>query len=128
MLTKLLFTGLVIAIGIFLQRLRNRKAAEPKVIRVVQTQPAQASAMPPWIRTGAYLFAALVAGSSALWYYSTWRENQQVVTIRVINTGSGDVATYQAHQGDIEGRSFTTTEGLQVRIADAERVEISQGY
>jgi hypothetical protein len=125
MLTKILFTGLVIAIGIFVQRLRNRASAPAPVIRPAPPLVRAARPAPTWVRPAAYTFAIAIAASSAFWYYTTWRDDQRLVTIRVINTGSGDVAVYQAHKGDISGRRFLTTDGLEVRIADAERVEVS---
>ena len=123
MLTKILFTGLIIAIGIFVQRYRTRHVAERPPARVIRPSEPRPS-LPRWVRPAAYIFAAVVVGSSAFWYYTTWQRDQRIVTIRIINTGNGDVATYQAHRGDIEGRSFITIDGLLVRIADAERVEV----
>ena len=67
---------------------------------------------------------ALCVLSAVSAYYLSWAEDQQVVTIRIINTVSGEVVTYRAHRGDIDGRKFTTTDGLTVRMADADRFEV----
>lgn len=80
--------------------------------------------MPAWVRPAAYGFAALIVTGSVVWYYSAWQDGQQVVIIRVINTGSGQSATYQARKGSIDGRSFRTVDGFVVRVADAERIEV----
>ena len=123
MLTQILITVLVMVAAFGLQRLRSRQRQDIPVIRVAPNRPV-APPPPRWLRPGAYALVALVVASSVAWYYHGWREDQRVVIIRVINTTSGSVATYRAHKGSVSGRSFQTVDGLSVRIADAERVEI----
>ena len=123
MLTKILITAAVIVFAFFMQRLKTRRAQEIPVVRpppVVKPKPP----MPKWVRPAAYGFALLVVLSAVSAYYLSWAEDQQVVTIRIINTVSGEVVTYRAHRGDIDGRKFTTTDGLTVRMADADRFEV----
>jgi hypothetical protein len=123
MLTKLLLTGAVFVFMMFLQRMRTRRSQEIPTVRVVPERKTP-SAMPPWLKPAAYGFAAFTVLASCVWYYSAWHEDQSIVTIRVINPSSGDVSTYRARKGAIDGRRFQTVEGLTVRIADAERVEL----
>ena len=123
MLTKILITAAVIVFALFMQRLKTRRAQEIPVVRpppVVKPKPP----MPKGVRPAAYGFALLVVLSAVSAYYLSWAEDQQVVTIRIINTVSGEVVTYRAHRGDIDGRKFTTTDGLTVRMADADRFEV----
>jgi len=104
-------------------RWRGKRARVP-LVNVTPTPPPAARPAPGWLRPAAYGFAALVVTGSAVWYYSAWQDGQQVVIIRVINTGSGQSATYQARKGSIDGRSFRTVDGFVVRVADAERIEV----
>ncbi|MAP12728.1 MAG: antitermination protein NusG, partial [Gammaproteobacteria bacterium] len=85
-----------------------------------------AKPLPRWVRPAAYAFAIAVVVSSATWYYTLWRDDQRVVLVRVINTGSGDAVEYKVRKGSIEGRSFETVDGFIVRVADAERVEVQR--
>lgn len=124
MLNKILVTALVIAVVATVTRWRNRRVQQIPPVNV--TPPPAAAPMPGWVRPAAYTFAAAIALGSAIWYYSAWRDGQTVVIIRVINTSSGEVATYQARKGSIDGRVFETTDGFTVRVADAERVEVQQ--
>ena len=123
MLNKILITGLVIVIVFSVSRWRTRRAAVP----LVRAAPVETvKPLPAWVRPAAYLFAIAVVASSAYWYYSTWQDGQRVVIVRVINTGSGDVANYQARKGSIDGRTFETVDGFIVRVADAERIEVER--
>ena len=124
MLNKLLVTGLVIAVVLGVSRWRARRAEIP-VVRAAPAVPA-AKPLPRWVRPAAYAFAIAVVVSSATWYYTLWRDDQRVVLVRVINTGSGDAVEYKVRKGSIEGRSFETVDGFNVRVADAERVEVQR--
>ena len=123
MLTKILITAAVIVFAFFMQRLKTRRAQEITVVRPPPVAKPKAP-MPKWVRPAAYGFALLVVLSAVTVYYLSWAEDQQVVTIRIINTLNGEVVTYRAHRGDIDGRKFTTTDGLTVRMADADRFEV----
>ena len=123
MLTKILITAAVIGFAFFVQRLKSRRAQAIPVVRPLPVAKPK-SPMPKWVRPAAYGFALLVVLSAVSAYYLSWAEDQQVVTIRIINTLNGEVATYRAHRGDIDGRKFTTTDGLTVRMADADRFEV----
>ena len=90
MLTKILITAAVIVFAFFMQRLKTRRAQEIPVVRpppVAKPKPP----MPKWVRPAAYGFALLVVLSAVRAYYLSWAEDQQVVTIRIINTVSGEV-------------------------------------
>ena len=123
MLNKILFTVFVVSVVMGIARWRGNRAQAPMVTINPQARPA-ARPLPAWVRPAAYGFAALVVTASALWYYTSWQDGQQVVIIRVINTSSGESASYQARKGSIDGRSFRTTDGFVVRVADAERIEV----
>jgi hypothetical protein len=48
------------------------------------------------------------------------------MTIRVINTSTGEIGSYRAYQSMIRGRSFVTLDGRTITVSNAERVEISE--
>ena len=123
MLTKILITGIVIAIAYAMQRMRTRSTQEIPVVQVARA-PKERAAMPKWIKPAAYGFAAVVVIASTTFYYLSWADDQCEVEIRVINTANGAESLYRAHKGDIGGRSFKTVDGLTVRIADADRFEV----
>ena len=104
-------------------RWRGKRAQMPPV-NITPAPQAPTRPMPAWVRPAAYGFAALIVTGSVVWYYSAWQDGQRIVIIRVINTGSGQLATYQARKGSIDGRSFRTVDGFVVRVAAAERIEV----
>lgn len=123
MLNKILITVFVIALVATVSRWRTRRAQVP----IMHVETVRAARPPPaWLRPAAYALALLVVVSSVTYYFATWQDGQRVVIVRVINTGSGDVATYRVRKGTIDGRSFETTDGFSVRVADAERIEVQQ--
>ena len=123
MLNKILITAFVVALVAIVSRWRTRRAQVP----IMHVETVRAGRPPPaWLRPAAYALALLVVLSSVTYYYATWQNGQLVVIVRVINTGSGDVATYRVRKGTIDGRSFETTDGFSVRVADAERIEVQQ--
>lgn len=81
-------------------------------------------------RTSFRLIAYVLAGSalfSASWFiYESWSTTQKILNIRIINTQTGEKATYQAFQGEVHGRVFRTTDGRQIRLANVERMEIDR--
>lgn len=126
MLTKILFTALVIVIvGLVFREKRRR------------TMPASTPAKPPtasaatqtWITPQliAYLFVGVILTVSGLLYYLHWSDEHRLVTIRVINSATGEAATYQAYRKDIEGRRFETLDGRAVTLGDADRFELLEG-
>jgi len=75
-------------------------------------------------RIAAYGALAIALVGCALFIYLQWQDTWRVVTVRVINAGSGIESTYQAYKGDVEDRSFTTTDGRRVNLAEVERMEL----
>lgn len=68
-----------------------------------------------------------VTGISALWMIlEDWQAGRKQVVVRVIHVQTGETTTYQALQGQVHGRTFQTTDGRQVRLADVERMEVEE--
>ena len=120
MLTKLLFTGLII-LGVYIfYRYRGRVRSQPKQI-AEPTQPSRTG------RVAVYAFVcALLLISGAVFFYQ-WREAHQVVTIRVIDSASNNVTIYQAYRKSIKGNRFESLDGKTVVLGEAERVEYIDG-
>ncbi|MET0106931.1 MAG: hypothetical protein ABW072_17595 [Sedimenticola sp.] len=119
MIWKLLLTALVILGAVLV--IRRRAQARPAPVQVV-SQPESP-------RKGIMMIAAtavvalMIIGAGAYVYFQ-WQDSNQVVNVRVIDTRSGNTVSYRAYKGDVEGRSFVTTEGRKVSLAEVERLEL----
>ena len=63
---------------------------------------------------------------AGMFIYEDWQYSHQEMTIRVINAQTGESVTYQALQGEVHGRLFTTIDGRIVRLAGVERMEVEK--
>ncbi|MBF0184381.1 MAG: hypothetical protein HQM06_08335 [Magnetococcales bacterium] len=91
---------------------------------------ASAAGVPGRLRESFRLVALILlagAGVGAIGVViNEWRLAQQTVQVRVIHVESGESVTYQALRGQVHGRTFQTTDGRQVRLADVERMEVGE--
>jgi hypothetical protein len=71
------------------------------------------------------LVGLMLVGLGSFLYYQ-WQDTYQVVTVHVIDTRTGNEATYEAYKGDVEGRTFVTVTGRQVNLAEVERMELGE--
>lgn len=120
MLTKILFTALVIIVVMLVFRTQSQRRAKAPAPRPAAKQPA--SRVTPQLI--AYLFVGIIAGLSGLFYYLHWLDEHRIVTIRVISGAGGEQTTYQAYRKSIEGRNFETLDGRVVNLGDADRIEL----
>jgi hypothetical protein len=122
MLTKILFTALVIALVVAGTRFQRGRALA-RATRV--DEPGEPSGLLGRVapRRIAYIIAAVLLVSAVAFYANFWRDWHEVVTVRVINTQSGDSAEYKVYKGTIEARGFETVDGWKVRVSDLERLE-----
>ena len=119
MIFKILLPALVALTVYLLGRSHARRGGQ------IAARVEAASA--PLSRTFRLVSAALVVSvlSLAGWYiYNDWRQSQQTVQVRVVNTRSGDTAVYQAIRSEVHGRVFKTTDGRRITLADVERMEV----
>jgi len=122
MFLKLLLTLLVIAGAIVALRLRKRQPQRPAIVHVNENSlPAGKTALP---KIAAYGAVGVMLLGCALFVYFQLQDTWRIVTVRVIDAGSGKESTYQAYKGDVDGRSFTTTDGRRVNLAEVERMEL----
>ena len=122
MFMKLLLTALVIAGAVIALRLRNSKPQRTAIAHDDNGRITAGSATLP--KLAAYGALGIMLLGCALFIYFQWQDTWRVVTVRVINAGSGKESTYQAYKRDVEGRSFITTDGRTVKLAEVERMEL----
>ena len=121
MLTKILFTIAVIAVVVLVFHARVRGA-----VRETSQAVAIAAARRKTNRIAAYcVIGVIVAGGGGFFFYN-WRDDNAVITIRVISGSESEVATYQAYRKNIKGRTFTTIDGRSVTLGSSDRVEYSE--
>ena len=121
MFMKLLLTLLVIAGAVFAISLRNRRSQGPNPV----TNPSRAvQPKSKLARVAAYAVLIISLTGVSLYFYHQWRDAYQLISVRVIDTRSGNAVEYQAYKGDVEGRSFRTVDGRTVTLAEVERLEL----
>lgn len=116
MITKILFTALVIVGVIVFYRMRSRNDV-PKT-----STPTTHPKFDP-AHLVAYAVVAVLIAITGVIYVLNRADDHRLVNIRVINTRTGHTVIYQAYQNKIDGRSFETTDGRSVTLSEVERVE-----
>jgi len=122
MIGKILFTIAIILVVALLWGTRrprvSGRAPEPRLVNPPRTRQ--------WpVRGLAFGVVALMVLASAYLLYEHWRDNSEIIFIRVVDAGSGRTAEYRAQRGDIQDREFVTTDGRRVVLAETERLETS---
>jgi hypothetical protein len=122
MIGKVLFTlGVILVVGLIW---RTRRPSYPQARpppRLIN--PAQSRRWP--VKGLALAVGVLMLLASGYLLYDHWRDNNEVIYIRVVDASSGRAAEYRAQRGDIDEREFVTTDGRRVVLADTERLETS---
>lgn len=118
MLTKILFTLLVIALVIATVRFRNRVVEAPAPV-------VEKPAGKPWIKILAVAVVGLMIVVSSMFLYLHWRDSNQIMQVNVIDSGSGRISHYRVYRGKLQENSFETIDGRFVQLAKTERLEIS---
>ncbi|MGB0722058.1 MAG: antitermination protein NusG [Gammaproteobacteria bacterium] len=122
MISKILFTAAIVIAVLLLMRTaggRDKGKTLPP--------PGSAPARPRNTRGPLIIAAAIATVMVALTAYvvfSDMAEDQREVTVRVINTRTGESTDYRAERGAIRGRTFHTLDGRTVTVADVERIEL----
>ncbi len=119
MFGKILLTLAIVGLAYLVIRSRSRQVAAQEV---VDRREGTKQAVSP--RTVAYIFLAVAALTGGGIYLFEWLDDRQVITIRLINSRTGEAAIYQAYKGKIRSRRFETLDGRSVTIADEDRVEM----
>lgn len=122
MLTKILFTLLVVVGGLVYAR--HRAAGR----RGVGTPARPVHMAPSWTRRllpVAVMVAVMAVAGFMFWLQ--WQEEHRIFTVRVVDTRTGEVTRYAVYKDDVQGRSFRTVDGRVVTLADVERMELIEG-
>ena len=127
MFTKLLLTVTVIIVVLLL--FRSKRATNPAA---PQSAPASTrgdskkAALSP-ARLSAWILIAVIATVTITVTAWQWLGSRDTVTIRVINSNTGNSVSYQAYQHQTGKRSFSTVDGRTITLAEVERMEIGPG-
>ncbi len=122
MITKILFTAVVILAALTFIRHQNSHSRQQALAQEAQQAAAER-------RTAMFIAIALVALTLAIStgiYYWHWQEEHRIFSVQVINSHSGAVQSYDVYQSDIDGRSFRTIEGRLINLSDSERMEVQE--
>lgn len=111
----------IIVVGMIFKSQNQGKAAAPKSQRPADKKLDETASLAP--KTVAYLLIGLLIIVSGVVGYFSWSDSNQVVTLRVINA-TGALSEYQAYRKDISGRKFTSIDGIYIRLADTDRLEM----
>ncbi len=122
MIGKILFTIAVILLVALIWRTRSPGRAQPRALPRVINSPA-ARRLP--LRALAVAVVVLMLLASGFLLYDHWRDNTEVIFIRVVDATTGRATEYRAQRGDIEDREFVTTDGRRIVLAETERLETS---
>ena len=121
MFTKLLLTLLVIVGAMVAINLRSRRPPAVAIGSTPSRRPKPNSLLP---RIAAYGVMILSLAGVGFYLFQQWQDAYRLVSVRVIDTRSGNSVVYEAYKGDVEGRSFRTVDGRTVTLAEVERLEL----
>jgi hypothetical protein len=120
MIWKFLLTVTVIlgAYGIVRTRIQSSRVARG-------LEPPRPPLFPPGlIRIAVAVVLALMCVGTTFHLYRGWRHQHEVILVQVVNANTGQITSYEAHRGSIDGRRFQTLDGREMRLADVERMII----
>lgn len=119
MLTKILFTVIVIVIVLLVYQTRFKPVART----VQKMKPGDSTYLKPskWVIYSVVIVLALASG---VIYFFKWQNDNSIITIHVVSVDQEEPAVYKALQKNIKGRTFTTLDGRMVTLGDSDRIEI----
>ena len=122
MIGKILFTIAVILVVALIWRTRQpRTPSGREPPKLINPAPRSRST----VRVLAISAVVVLLLASVYLVYDHWRDNSEIIFIRVVDASSGRAAEYQAQRGDIQDREFTTVDGRRIVLAETERLETS---
>ncbi|MFC1601936.1 antitermination protein NusG [Pseudomonadota bacterium] len=119
MLLKILLTAAVILGAMLILRKRVHRVQQSAAPAVSQPQSSP-SRLPHY---AAYGLVSIMLAGALYFVYLEWEDSYQVVTVRIIDTRSGNAVSYEAYRGDVAERSLLTLDGKMVSLAEVERME-----
>lgn len=125
MLTKILFTILVILVVAVVFRHKNMTGAkENGATKQITHNKTDSGSEGIQARTIIYALLGLIVAISALLFTLNWQADHEIINIQVTDA-SGNQVNYQAYKMDIEGRRFTTLDGRKVTLGEGDRIEMT---
>ncbi|WP_261841234.1 hypothetical protein [Aliamphritea ceti] len=124
MITKILITLAVITACYFYLKFKRKRAAgdQSPTRRIPETD---IDPKPPFRLLAVVLvFLALVGGASVAGYH--WFDGRTLLSVQLTPAGEGESRDYQVYKRDLELRRFTTVEGQIVRVADSDRLIVTE--
>ncbi|MEX2130859.1 MAG: hypothetical protein WD772_05185 [Pseudohongiellaceae bacterium] len=70
------------------------------------------------------MFLFLMIGTGAVLYYLRWQDDHEILTVNLHRDDNSAPTSYQVYRFQLEARSFVTTDGISVTVADNERMEV----
>jgi hypothetical protein len=123
MLWKILLTAGLILAAYFTLKARlggsepaSRRTALPRA-RGASRQLAKGLALA--------VLAVMALGSG--WYlWRNWEHGNRVMQVQVVNAATGAIVLFEARRRDIDGRVVRTLDGREIRLADVERMILTE--
>ncbi len=79
------------------------------------------------VAKGLALAVLVVMALGSGWYlWRDWEQGNRVMQVQVVNAATGAVVPYEARRRDIEGRVVRTLDGREIRLADVERMILTE--
>lgn len=125
MIGKILLTLAVIAIAYLY--VRQRQIADDNEKPKSKANSAAQNArdeLSKDLRTGAYMFLILMVGIGATLFYFDWRDDHSILTVNLHRNNGDQPVSYRVYKYQLQDRSFTTIDGVQITVASSERMEV----
>ena len=125
MISKLLLTAAVIAGLVLYLRYTGPRSDDSEQASGVTPRRSTDPGPGQSLRIVVIILVVFMILGSAMYLYFQWQDRYRVVSVRVVDTQSGQSVSYEARRGDIGERSFVTLDGLRVIPAETERIEMT---
>ncbi len=77
------------------------------------------------IHIAVFVVLTIMITGSVLYFFNQWWDANRIVVVKVIDSTTGRAVEFEAYNGDIDGRSFRTTDGRKITLAAVERLEVA---
>ena len=129
MLGKFVLTVLVIIVAVLVLKQRSQSSSDDETgknrnIAQAGSDSSNKSEASTDLRVAAYMFLILMVGAAVILYYLRWQDDHTILTVNLFSNGETVAVSYEVYKYQLESRSFTTTDGTVITIADSERMEI----
>lgn len=90
----------------------------------IGVRPAAVKPSNPLIKWLSYGVLGLMLSASLIFFGWQIEQGYRLVTVRVVDAQTGRSVSYIARRMDVDDRHFVTLDGLEVMVADGERIEL----